>query len=102
MFALPVCVPWQLKGWYNKDDVVAEWKEVKEDMYLDVHCYVSGPNLLLDLAAKFRYHIFSKELPLLNSSLSWHGSLKKYNRVECGGPLKDAAQEDEEIKSAVC
>lgn len=59
---------WQLKGWYNKDDVVAEWTEVKGDMCLDVHCYVSGPNPLLDLAAEFRYHIFSKELPLVSSS----------------------------------
>lgn len=57
---------WQLKGWYSKDDVVAEWKEVNGDMYLDIHCYVSGPNLLLDLAAEFRYHIFSKEMPLVS------------------------------------
>jgi len=61
----------QLNGWYNKDDVVAEWKKVKDEMCLHVHCYVSGPNPLLDLAAEFRYHIFSKELPLvsLNSIL---------------------------------
>ena len=58
--------PWQLKGWYNKDDVVAEWKKVKETMFLNVHCYVSGPNILLDLAAEFRYNIFSKELPLVS------------------------------------
>ncbi|CAL5349540.1 unnamed protein product [Camellia sinensis] len=98
---------------YSKDDVVAEWKEVKGDMYLDVHCYVSGPNLLLDLAAKFRNHIFSKELPLVLKAVMhgdsllftehqelldafvrvyFHFSLKKYNRVECWGPLKDAAQ----------
>ena len=70
---------WQLRGWYNKDDVVAEWKKVKDDMCLHVHCYVSGPNPLLDLAAEFRYHIFSKELPLvsfsynidLNNSFLW-------------------------------
>lgn len=61
----------QLNGWYNKDDVVAEWKKVKDELCLHVHCYVSGPNPLLDLAAEFRYHIFSKELPLvsLNSIL---------------------------------
>ncbi|XP_028087497.1 protein STAY-GREEN LIKE, chloroplastic [Camellia sinensis] len=103
----------QLKGWYSKDDVVAEWKEVKGDTYLDVHCYVSGPNLLLDPAAEFRYHIFSKELPLVLKAVMhgdsllftehqelldafvrvyFHSSLKKYNRVECWGPLKDAAQ----------
>ncbi|KAA8546483.1 hypothetical protein F0562_002778 [Nyssa sinensis] len=103
----------QLKGWYSKDDVVAEWNQVKGDMYLDVHCYVSGPNLLLDLAAEFRYHIFSKELPLVLQAVLhgdsvlfrehqelmdaivrvyFHSGLKKYNRAECWGPLKDAAQ----------
>ena len=55
----------QLKGWYKKDDVVAEWKKVKDEMYLHIHCFVSGPNLFLDLAAEFRYHIFSKEMPLV-------------------------------------
>lgn len=58
----------QLKGWYKKDDVVAEWKEVKGENCLHVHCYLSGPNQLLDLAAEFRYHIFSKELPLVSST----------------------------------
>lgn len=57
---------WQLKGWYNKDDVVAQWTEMNGEVCLDVHCYVSGPNPLLDLAAELRYHIFSKELPLVS------------------------------------
>lgn len=47
--------------------MVAEWTEVKGNSFLDVHCYVSGPNPLQELAAEFRYHIFSKELPLVNS-----------------------------------
>ncbi|KAJ9566991.1 hypothetical protein OSB04_002957 [Centaurea solstitialis] len=102
-----------LKGWYNKDDVVAQWAEVKGHMCLDVHCYVSGPNSLLDLAAEFRYYIFSKELPLVLEAVLYgdrdlfnehtelmdafvrvffHSSSKKYNRVECWGPLKDAAK----------
>ena len=55
----------QLKGWYNKDDDVAEWTEVNCDLFLNLHCYVSGPNSLSDMAAEFRYHIFSKELPLV-------------------------------------
>lgn len=59
------CVKWQLRGWYQKDDVVAEWKKVKNEMCLHVHCFVSGPNSFLDLAAEFRYHIFSKEMPLV-------------------------------------
>ncbi|XWS21707.1 hypothetical protein CRYUN_Cryun30bG0077600 [Craigia yunnanensis] len=103
----------ELKGWYNKDDVVAEWKKVKETMFLNVHCYVSGPNLLLDLAAEFRYHIFSKELPLVLKAVLhgdsvlfaehpelmdalvcvyFHSSLPKYNRMECWGAIKDAAE----------
>ncbi|GKB05467.1 reverse transcriptase domain-containing protein [Tanacetum coccineum] len=30
----------QLKVWYNKDDIVAQWAKVKGHMCLDVHCYV--------------------------------------------------------------
>lgn len=100
----------QLRGWYNKDDVVAEWKIVNDEMCLHVHCYVSGPNSLLDFAAELRYHIFSKELPLVLESVLYgdsilfgenpelldslvrvyfHSSSPKYNRLECWGPLKD-------------
>ncbi|KAK6939954.1 LOW QUALITY PROTEIN: Staygreen protein, partial [Dillenia turbinata] len=107
----------QLKGWYNMDDVAIEWCNVKGNMCLHVHCYVSGPNLLLDLAAEFRYHIFSKELPLVLKAVLqgdsllfkehpelmdaivrvyFHSDLQKYNRVECWGPLKDAAKGREE------
>ncbi|XP_057973550.1 magnesium dechelatase SGRL, chloroplastic [Malania oleifera] len=103
----------QLKGWYNKDDVVAEWKKVMGEMCLHIHCYVSGSNLLQDLAAEFRYHIFCKELPLvlkavlhgdsmlfreypelMNASVRvyFHSSSHSYNRVERWGPLKEAAQ----------
>ncbi|KAK5832263.1 hypothetical protein GOBAR_AA24043 [Gossypium barbadense] len=56
----------QLKGWYNKDDVAAEWKKVKETTFLNVHCNVGGPNLLL---LSLDNHIFSKELPLLSFPL---------------------------------
>ncbi|KAL8125266.1 magnesium dechelatase SGRL, chloroplastic-like [Apium graveolens] len=103
----------QLKGWYNKDDVVAQWTEVNGDVCLDVHCYVSGSNSFSELTAEFRYHIFSKELPLVLQAMLhgdssffskhqelmtapvrvyFHSSSKKYNRVESWGPLKDAAQ----------
>ncbi|XP_019438606.1 PREDICTED: protein STAY-GREEN LIKE, chloroplastic-like isoform X3 [Lupinus angustifolius] len=54
----------QLRGWYEKDDVVAEWKKVKNEMCLHVHCFVNGPNPFMNLAAEFRYNIFSKEMPL--------------------------------------
>ncbi|GFQ01646.1 protein stay-green like chloroplastic [Phtheirospermum japonicum] len=102
----------QLNGWYNKDDVVAEWTQVNGDLFLNVHCYVSGPNALSAMAAEFRYHIFSKELPLVLEAVLYgdsdlfgahqelmdalvrvyfHSSFKKYNRMECWGPLKDAA-----------
>ncbi|KAF3440143.1 hypothetical protein FNV43_RR18421 [Rhamnella rubrinervis] len=103
----------QLKGWYSKDDVVAEWKKVNGEMCLHVHCFVSGPNLLLELAAEFRYHIFSKEMPLVLKAVLhgdsilftehpdlldslvrvyFHSSLPKYNRMECWGPLRDAVE----------
>ncbi|MED6221673.1 hypothetical protein PIB30_057059 [Stylosanthes scabra] len=103
----------QLRGWYEKDDVVAEWKKVQNEMCLHVHCFVSGPNPFLDLAAEFRYHIFSKEMPLVLKAIRcgdsalfdehpelldsivrvyFHSSSKKYNRMECWGPLKDAIE----------
>ncbi|CAA0831681.1 Protein STAY-GREEN LIKE- chloroplastic [Striga hermonthica] len=103
----------QLTGWYNKDDVVAEWTQVKGDLFLNVHCHVSGPNSFSSMAAEFRYHIFSKELPLVLEAVLYgdsdifkerqelmdalvrvyfHSSFKKYNRMECWGPLKDAAR----------
>ncbi|KAF2296637.1 hypothetical protein GH714_000763 [Hevea brasiliensis] len=103
----------QLRGWYSKDDVVAEWKKIEGQLGLHIHCYVSGPNLMLDLAAELRYHIFSKEMalvleavlhgdsvllrehPELMEALVWvyfHSSSPKYNRLECWGPLKDAAK----------
>ncbi|RZC54454.1 hypothetical protein C5167_013310 [Papaver somniferum] len=114
----------QLKGWYNNDDVVAEWKRVKEGMCLIVHCHVSGPNVLMDVAAEFRYLIFKKEMPLviqaiqygdsmfieqhpeLMDALVWvyfHSSSKKYNRVECWGALKNAAQgkQESQLQSSI-
>lgn len=45
--------------------MVAEWKKLEGQLGLHIHCFVSGPNLMLDLAAEFRYHIFSKEMPLV-------------------------------------
>ncbi|KAG9153041.1 hypothetical protein Leryth_012302 [Lithospermum erythrorhizon] len=109
----------QLEGWYNKDDVLAEWTNVRGNLFLDVHCYVSGMNPLQELTAELRYHIFSKELPLVLEAVLYgdsvffnehqelmdalvriffHSRSKKYNRVECWGPVKDAAkgrQEDQ-------
>ncbi|KAF2291271.1 hypothetical protein GH714_022032 [Hevea brasiliensis] len=99
----------QLRGWYSKDDVVVEWKKIGGKLGLHIHCYVSGPNLMLDLAAELRYHIFSKEMPLvleavlhgdsvllrehpeLMDALVWvyfHSSSPKYNRLECWGPSR--------------
>ncbi|CAN7065891.1 hypothetical protein IGI04_040533 [Brassica rapa subsp. trilocularis] len=103
----------QLEGWYQRDDVVAEWKTVNDEMRLHIHCCVSGLSVLQDVAAELRYHIFSKELPLglkaviygdsvmfrenpeLMDAYVWvyfHSSTPKYNRIECWGPLKDAAK----------
>ncbi|XP_074562179.1 magnesium dechelatase SGRL, chloroplastic-like [Curcuma longa] len=108
---IKMLLDWQTR--LHKDDVVAEWKKVNEEISLHVHCFVSGTSLLQDLAAEFRYHIFSKELPLVlkavvhgDSTLFskhpelmeaevwvyFHSKSKKYNRLECWGALKDAAQ----------
>jgi magnesium dechelatase len=64
----------QLRSWQSTlqmDDVVAEWKAEMtapaREMTLHVHCYVSGANLLQELAAGFRYYVFSKELPLVRA-----------------------------------
>ncbi|CAN1268516.1 Magnesium dechelatase SGRL, chloroplastic [Linum perenne] len=94
----------QLSGWYSKDDVVAEWKKVEGKLCLHIHCYVSGPNLKLDLAAELRYHIFSKEMPLDASvRVYFHSSSPKYNRIESWGPLKDAAEVRlESVITAIC
>ncbi|XP_065880394.1 magnesium dechelatase SGRL, chloroplastic [Euphorbia lathyris] len=110
----------QLRGWYSKDDVVAEWKKLEGQLGLHIHCYVSGPNLILDLAAALRYHIFTKEMPLVLEAVLYgdsvlfrehpevmdasvwvyfHSSSPKYNRLECWGPLKDAAKGRQEVQA---
>ncbi|KAF4369532.1 hypothetical protein F8388_019401 [Cannabis sativa] len=104
----------QLQGWYNKlqrDEVVAEWKKFKGKMSLHVHCHISGGHFLLDLCARLRFFIFSKELPVvlkafvhgdedllnnypeLQEALVWvyfHSNVPEFNKVECWGPLKEA------------
>ncbi|XP_078178805.1 protein STAY-GREEN LIKE, chloroplastic-like [Carex rostrata] len=106
----------QLQSWrttLQRDDVVAEWKKMNEEMSLHVHCYVSGANLLQDLAAGVRYFVFTKELPLVLKAVIYgdaalfkehpelmdskvfvyfHSNSKKYNRIECWGPLKEATK----------
>lgn len=108
----------QLQGWANRlyrDEVVAEWKKVKGQMSLHVHCHISGGHFLLDLFAKFRYYIFCKELPVvlkafvhgdgnllnnypeLQEALVWvyfHSNVDEFNRVECWGPLWEATSPD--------
>ncbi|XP_021901694.1 protein STAY-GREEN, chloroplastic-like [Carica papaya] len=104
----------QLQGWYNKiyrDEVVAEWKKVRGNMSLHVHCHISGGHFLLDLCARLRYFIFCKELPVvlkafihgdgnlfrqypeLEEALVWvyfHSNIPEFNKVECWGPIKVA------------
>ncbi|CAN6269892.1 unnamed protein product [Urochloa humidicola] len=107
----------QLRSWQStlqRDDVVAEWKEAAAgEMALQVHCFVSGANLLQELAAGFRYYVFSKELPLVLKAVvhgdaalfaerpelmeakvwvHFHSSSRKYNRIECWGPLREATR----------
>uniref|UniRef100_A0A2P2JD07 Staygreen protein domain-containing protein n=1 Tax=Rhizophora mucronata TaxID=61149 RepID=A0A2P2JD07_RHIMU len=105
----------QLQGWSNRlyrDEVVAEWKKVKEKMSLHVHCHISGGHFLLDLCCRLRYFIFCKELPVvlkafvhgdgnllnnypeLQEALVWvyfHSNIPEFNKIECWGPLKDPA-----------
>lgn len=105
----------QLQGWYNKlqrDEVVAEWRKVKGKMSLHVHCHISGGHFLLNLVARLRYCIFSKELPVvlkafahgdgnlfenypeLEKAMVWvyfHSNMDEFNKVECWGELRDAA-----------
>ncbi|CAN6236772.1 unnamed protein product [Urochloa humidicola] len=109
----------KLRSWQStlqRDDVVAEWKEAAAgagEMTLHVHCFVSGANLLQELAAGFRYYVFSKELPLVLKAVvhgdaalfaerpelmeakvwvHFHSSSRKYNRIECWGPLREATK----------
>ncbi|KAG9135970.1 hypothetical protein Leryth_023738 [Lithospermum erythrorhizon] len=112
----------QLQGWYNKlqrDEVVAEWKKIKDTMSLHVHCHISGGHFLLDLFARFRYYIFCKELPVvlkafvygdgnllknypeLQKSLVWvyfHSNIPEFNKVECWGPLNEASSPSNGVK----
>lgn len=105
----------QLQGWYKRlqrDEVVGEWMKVEEKMSLHVHCHISGSHFLLDFIAKLRFHIFCKELPVvlkafiygdgnlfkkypeLEEAPVWvyfNSNLPEFNRVECWGPLKHAA-----------
>ncbi|XP_042458810.1 protein STAY-GREEN, chloroplastic-like [Zingiber officinale] len=105
----------QLQGWYNRlqrDEVVAEWRKVRGKMSLHVHCHISGGHVLLDLIAGLRCYIFRKELPVvlkafvhgdgalfdsypeLEEATVWvyfHSNLLEFNRIECWGPLWEAA-----------
>ncbi|KAI3787618.1 hypothetical protein L1987_42211 [Smallanthus sonchifolius] len=115
----------QLQGWYNKlyrDEVVAEWRKVKGNMSLHVHCHISGGHFLLDLCAHLRFFIFTKELPLvlkafahgdgnllnnypeLQEASVWvyfHSNVQEFNRVECLGPLKEALGPSSSSGSAI-
>ena len=56
----------QVSGWYTRlmrDEVLAEWREDKEEPSLHVYCHVSG-GLVFGTAA-FRDAIFRQELPLV-------------------------------------
>ncbi|GMI76298.1 STAY-GREEN 1, NON-YELLOWING 1, STAY-GREEN [Hibiscus trionum] len=114
----------QLQGWANKfyrDEVVAEWKKVKGKMCLHVHCHISGGHFLLDWCARLRYFIFCKELPVvlkafvhgdgnllknypeLQEALVWvyfDSNIPEFNKVECWGPLVEAAAGKRQDRSA--
>ncbi|GLT90954.1 hypothetical protein SLE2022_088680 [Rubroshorea leprosula] len=85
----------QLQGWYNKlyrDEVVAEWKKIKGCLYIYfIFCkelpvvlkaFVHGDGNLL------------KNYPELLEALVWvyfHSNIPEFSKVECWGPLKEAA-----------
>lgn len=122
---LRIFVMAQLKGWYSKlqrDEVVAEWRKVQGKMTLHVHCHISGGNLMHNLIANLRFYIFRKELPVvleafrhgdeellneypdLDNSLVWvyfHSNVSDYNRLECWGPLVEAAKGEDNAKEAI-
>jgi magnesium dechelatase len=55
----------QISGWYTRfmrDEVLAEWQVNQGNMFLLVHCHLSG-GLILGTAS-WRYQIFQRELPL--------------------------------------
>ncbi|XP_042397578.1 protein STAY-GREEN, chloroplastic-like isoform X3 [Zingiber officinale] len=103
------------QGWYNRlqrDEVVAEWEEVQGRRSLHVHCHVSGGHALLAPIAGLRRSIFRRELPMvlkafvhgdgalfgsrpeLEEAAVWvyfHSNLPEFDRVECWGPLREAA-----------
>lgn len=109
----------QFEGWYKRlqrDEVVAEWKKVKGNMSLHVHCHISGGHILLDFVARLRYYIFCKELPVvlkafvhgdgnllknypeLQEALVWvyfHSNIPEFNKVDCWGQLKAASSMDD-------
>ncbi|KAM7258325.1 hypothetical protein ACFE04_014066 [Oxalis oulophora] len=108
----------QLQGWSNRlyrDEVVAEWKKVKEKMSLHVHCHISGGHFLLDLIANLRFYIFCKELPVvlkafvhgdenllnnypeLQEAIVWvyfHSNIPEFNKVECWGTLREPSRKN--------
>jgi hypothetical protein len=56
----------QIAGWYTRlmrDEVLAEWRDEGQGAVLHVHCHVSGG--LVFGAARWRYAIFQRELPLV-------------------------------------
>ncbi|KAK3426301.1 hypothetical protein EUGRSUZ_F02776 [Eucalyptus grandis] len=81
----------QLRGWYEKDDVVAEWKSVNKEMCLHIHCFVLKAVLHGD-ALLFTDHPELMDAPVW---VYFHSSSQKYNRIECWGPFKDAAQREQ-------
>ncbi|XP_002974181.2 protein STAY-GREEN, chloroplastic [Selaginella moellendorffii] len=106
----------QIMGWYSRlqrDEVLAEWKQTKGEMSLHVHCHISGGHWMLDAIAPLRFYIFRKELPVvleafrhgdeplfrnhpeLEGAMVWvyfHSNVSEYNKVECWGPLRNAAK----------
>lgn len=68
----------QISGFYTRlmrDEVLAEWEDEEEGPALHVHCHVSGGWAIGP--ARFRIHIFRRELPLVLEALR-HGDQGLY------------------------
>ena len=100
-----------LSNWYTKfmrDEVLAEWKEEKDNQYLMIYCHICG-GICFGWAG-LRNQIFRHELPLaieaicngdikfidINPTLkeakvivNFYATKRKYNKTEHWGKVKD-------------
>ena len=65
----------QISGWYTRimrDEVLAEWKILNEELSLHVYCHISGG--LVFGSAKMGEEIFRREMPLVLEAIRYGDS----------------------------